>query len=238
MLDHTKFQPISVQASIYTPELSQFSSSNILASILGQYADIFDGNVQAPPLPNDVPPDIPRVIVESKDNIFRIQASPARIDFLWISMRQEDQATRFNCIEVLKSFLQKISPQNPIGRLAFLITRIVDDPSPAETLIDRFCNASSKIKPLNHSENFEIHNHKRYKPDALGAEINSWVRCKAVEVIQPFHKKVIIVEQDINTLQDQIKANEFDTNFINKFFDFAKNESDQILSIYFPTDEV
>ena len=86
--------------------------------------------------------------------------------------------------------------------------------------------------PLNRPENFELHAHKRY---ALYGEevVNSWVRNKSAYKASD-EKPVILVEQDLNTLGEQVLAREYTDEEMGLFFDAASSELDHILSIYYP----
>ena len=72
-----------VQASIFTPEHSGFSSGKAVGAVLASFKDRFDGEMQVPPFPPDVPPEIPRVILQSGDGQWRLSMAPARIDSVW-----------------------------------------------------------------------------------------------------------------------------------------------------------
>jgi len=92
-----------------------------------------------------------------------------------------------------------------VARLGIVITRAVQLDSPAQVLIDRFCNErvkdpDSPEAPLRNPLNFEIHNHKRYEISlpSQGLTVNSWVRCKT-GTDGPEDSPAVIVEQDLNT---------------------------------------
>lgn len=233
MLNHSKFRTVSIQTTAFTQDIALFQPANVLAKMLGKYANRFDGNVIAPSFPSDVPLEVPRVSLESKDGKYKFQVGPSRIDSIWSCINEEGQAVVADTLEMLMYFLEE-QPTIKIGRLAFVINRIVDDPHPAKLLIDRFCNEGVKSLPLKNSENFEIHNHKVYSPSDLGIKINSWVRCKAVTLALPQPKKAVLVEQDINSLPEEISSNAFSESEIVTFFKFAVAETDNILKLYFP----
>ena len=111
--------------------------------------------------------------------------------------------------------------------------RISELENPAEELIDRFCNTESKIRPFNRSESFEIHNHKKYNLRNTGFSINSWVRCRSGMATPPLSKKVVIIEQDINTLENNMQ-NIFSLEDIANFYMACQDELEDILQIYFP----
>jgi hypothetical protein len=223
-----------VQAVIYTPEADQFSQAATLATILNRYASRFDGDVQALPLPPNAPSELPRLILTSKDNAFKLQAGPARIDSFWASTPGGKEDDAFSCIEVLDHYLRNTEKPPIIGRVALVITRIADHKNPARELIERFCNAESAERLFGNSESFEIHNHKVYELRATGLRINSWMRCRAVRMIKPEEKNIVLVEQDLNTIGDDVNRRVLDANEIGRFFKGAADEANDTLRKYFP----
>ena len=65
-----------VQESIFTPEHSGFASGKAVGTVLASFRDRFDGEMQVLPLPSEVPPEIPRVILQSGDGQWRLSMAP------------------------------------------------------------------------------------------------------------------------------------------------------------------
>lgn len=223
-----------VQAVIYTPEADQFSQADTLATILSRYASRFNGPVQALPLPPNAPPGLPSLILTSSDNAFKLQAGPARIDSFWGRTPGGNADDALSCIEVLDHYVRNTGKPPRIGRVALVITRIADHKSPARELIERFCNAEAAERLFRNSESFEIHNHKVYELQATGLRINSWMRCKAVRMIEPEEKNIVLVEQDLNTIAEDVTHHALDADKIAEFFKSAAGEANDILCKYFP----
>lgn len=237
MIRYSQFNLNSVQAVVYTPNGSRFSQTSVLASVLGRYPDRFNGPVQALPLPDDAPAEIPRVILQSTNGMYKLQAGPARIDSFWMATQGANPDQAFSCTEVLEHYVRTAEPPLRVGRVALVLTRTTDDANPAQSLIERFCNEESRIQPFNNSEHFEIHNQKRYQLQNIELQINCWVRCKAVTLLQPEPRRGILVEQDINTLEEDAIRNVFDADRLRDFFAHAAEEANSILHIYFPEEE-
>ena len=86
---------------------------------------------------------------------------------------------------------------------------------------------------FNRSEAFEIHNHKVYTPEqGISYPINSWVRCKSGSMT-PENRPVIVVEQDLNTLAEDLRTR-FTADEMRAFFETASREANGILGKYFP----
>ena len=233
MLKASDFRLLSVQAALFFSDGKSFSQSSFLANMLGKYIARYDGAVQALPFSDTDPQEIPRALLQSKDGQWRLQATLNRVDSFWYArdLSQDTAGIIDQCTEVVKYFAEATSNLQ-ITRLALVLTRITQSESPAQELIDRFCNEDSKRAPFNRSENFEIHNHKEYKLRQTDYTINSWVRCRSGLVIQPQQAKAVTVEQDINIVEDV--GNVFDLESVSRFFKECQNEMNEILLIYFP----
>ena len=234
MVTSEHFRTSSIQGVLFTPDASQFSQTSILATVLGQYASVYDGRVEAWPIPDEAPAEFPRLVLQSKDGTFKLQASPGRIDSFWIAQEEDHGANPLTCIEVLEHYLRSTKPALQIGRLALVTKRFALEDNPAQTLIERFCNAESRARPFNNSQSFEIHNHKRYMLPSYGSQINSWVRCRTGVLNRQPQQNLISVEQDINTLKEDEVGVNFDADKVRDFFASARTETDAILRIYFP----
>jgi hypothetical protein len=228
------FRLNSVVASVFTPDTASFSTPSILADVLGSYRARYNGNVQALPLPDDAPPEIPHVVLVSKDEEWQFQASPARVNSVW--SRRNNRAESLgnmvaSCVEVLTHYVE--SGNVRVGRVALVLTRVFDIENPAQALIDRFCNPDLREAPFNRSQSFEIHNHKRYTlAEDSNLTLNSWVRCKTGSN-NLTNSRCIIVEQDINTLKEELESRRINVGEINEFFRRGIAEVDNILSLYF-----
>jgi hypothetical protein len=226
-----------VQTAIFTPEHSSFASGRAVGVILAKFRERFDGEMQVLPIPNEVPVDIPRVVLQSQDGRWRLTMSPARFDVIWkrdaLEEFQDLGSVAMQCAEVQEHYMRETSIR--AGRVALVISRICPTPNPAGELIKRFCNQSSQSQPFNRSESFEIHHQKVYVPKELppDCKINSWVRCKSARLLSD-NSPVILVEQDLNTLAEDIGSRRFDPDQIGAFFRVAVREADDILDKYFP----
>lgn len=237
MLKARNFFTAVYQATIFTPDTSAFSAPKFLATILGKYAHLYNGTVQALPLPEDIPSEIPRVILQSRDGVLKLEASPARVNSL-VMQNVETQAESedlFNiCIEVLEHYVRNTETQ--IDRLAMVLTRVYKTENPAQLLIEKFCKTELQPVLFERSENFEIHNHKQFRLKDFN--INSWVRCKTATLLfSDTSVPVIIVEQDLNTLTTEIEQRRFTYEDIRSYYKQALEEAQNILQLYFPNED-
>ena len=237
MLKARNFFTAIYQATIFTPDTSEFSTSKFLATILGKYADRYDGMVQALPIPDDIPPEFLRVILQSKDGLFKLEASPARVNSFFIEnieLQAEIDDVSNKCVEVLEYYVQETKAQ--VDRLAMILTRVHKSEYPAQILIDKFCKHELRNTLFEGSENFEIHNHKQVQLKDF--TVNSWVRCKTATLLFANGSLPgIIVEQDLNTLAFKIEQRRFNNKDIRSYFSLALQEAQDVLITYFPDDD-
>ena len=236
MLKARNFFTAVYQATIFTPDTSAFSAPKFLATILGKYAHHYNGSVQALPLPENIPSEIPRVILQSSDGYFKLEASPARVNSLFMHQNIESTAESEElfssiCVEVLEHYVRETETQ--VSRLAMVLTRVHKTENPAQVLIERFCKSDVQSVLFERSENFEIHNNKQFQ--LRNFTINSWVRCKTATIIfSDSSTPGIVVEQDLNTLATEIEQRKFTSEDIRSYFHQALKEAQEILRSYFP----
>lgn len=229
----------SVQIALFSSKPGDFSPAVILGSVLGKFQSRFNGDIQALPIPADAPVEIPRVILSSRDGAYRIDSGPVRTDAYW----QRVDASKVDLKEYAKKTFEPLAQliaekQLSIGRCAFIVTRTLDDPKAAEHLAEKFCKNELRgdSGPLKRSDFFELHNHKKYQIEISGGKpqaINSWIRCKAVQAAKD-QRHMIMIEQDLNTPQEDLPKRLFSKDELTGFVDVAIGEVDKTLKLYFP----
>jgi hypothetical protein len=86
--------------------------------------------------------------------------------------------------------------------------------------------------PLNRPSDFEVHAAKRF--DLLeGLPINSWFRCKTA-LMGEQRQAIVLVEQDFNTLAEELDERDFNAEKRRQFFGRVPDEFRQVLDLYFP----
>lgn len=236
MITSKDFRLDFVRVVAFTPDQSAFVSGKAVASILGKFQDVFDGEMQVLPIPNEVSGDVPRAILQNQDSTRLVTMSPTRVDAIW-NLRQAEQSTLSvaeavaGCAGIVAHYASQMGLN--VNRVALLVQRFCAVANPAQSLAARFCNAESQKEPFNRSASFEIHNHKEYVMKRDGEQrINSWVRCKSGRTPDN-SEPAILVEQDLNTLATASDAR-FETSKLPEFFAHASAEAEEILGKYFP----
>lgn len=242
MVHTSNFNLHSVQLVAMTPNSAEFNSPALLAGVLGRFASLYDGQPQVLPLPDMVPAEVVRIMLTSRDGRWTFAAAPAQIAAMWMRKSTDDDALSLSelgnkCGLVLQHCVEDTGLQ--IGRLGLVTARTCPCEHPATFLVDAFCNQRSKDEesdkaPLRHSREFQLHNLKQYSTSAWpDLRINSWIRCKSISSSDDA-PPLIRVEQDINTLGEELNTRVFKSDDMSRFWEMAIGEVDSILNLYFP----
>lgn len=210
----------------------------VLPRLLQDLGTVLDGDPISLPIPSNAPPEIPRIILSSKDQALRLEVSTSRVDMRW--QRVTDDA-RLDLGEftaaALRAFAsyQRAIEAHP-GRLGFIVVRSAEHENPGRLLAEHFCrpellsNQPGKKGPLNRPEQFEIHSHKTF---TLGQfRLNSWVRFKSGT---RKNRPILLVEEDLNTPAQDLADVQFSDDQMREFFSRTALESEAILRLYLVT---
>lgn len=242
MISADQFKSFKVQYTVFTPGLS-FRATKVMLELANAFGDYFDAEPFIMPPIADFPPELPQLILKSKDGVLQLLAHSQRLDFhASYKMDADDDIERNN-----KLFLDVCSRYSDItkatiSRLAYVVHRAKEQPNPATELSRHFCQERWTKTAIKRSDNFELHSHKKYKPEAFRTDLNSWMRCKSGVLNKgPKDGKTaldaILIEQDLNTTIESADSIEFQQSDIADFFKFSFIESDSILGLYFPGED-
>ncbi len=238
-LNFNNFDVASIQATIFTPGLS-FSQAKILTYILTDWGKVFDGeSVSLPTLEGEVPLQIPRILITSADNNYKIEVAPARLNIFWLRSKKDDKASVKEFHKLVPGIFEGYRSLTgaQVGRVASVITRIINSDDPANIISNKFCRTELNESIFKNAESFELHSHKKYT-FVNKYNINSWVRLRTGFFgPRETNQKVLSVEQDINTLNEESNTRDFTDSEITTFFSIVDDEMDSILSKYFPLEK-
>ncbi|MEW6008167.1 MAG: hypothetical protein AB1629_00845 [Candidatus Omnitrophota bacterium] len=233
MIKAKDFNIFQIQASIFTPAL-QFSQTKILSGLISKFSTVFDGTPISLPLPQDAPSEIPRLSLRDSGENIKLEIALNRANF-FIYQKQEtviDEDKFFNlCLPVFEEYI-KLSYAK-VGRLAIVVVNILKQDTPGLTLVQHFCK-DRWLKDTILPENFEIHSHKKY--EFGGFNVNNWIRCKSGILVKE-SAKVVMVEEDINTLAEDLQEKDFDMPKITSFLRGSFKKQKELLEVYFPNNE-
>jgi hypothetical protein len=227
----------SIQASIFTPNLSS-DSSNILKKLFKLDTKLFDGAPTVLPLPPDAPPDIPRITLQDKANTLRLEIALHRMNIYRLKGNEEDFIIPIQFHEIASPFLNSLLREfgTKCVRLAAVIKRYYKIENPASEIVNHFNKESFLKEPFDRPSEFELHSLKKYNlPDF--DDVNSWVRVKSgiIHAKGATPKPAIIIEQDINTFAEDMVNKDFSEDQIHNFYEKTNEEFDNIIKLYFPT---
>ncbi|MGR3311448.1 MAG: hypothetical protein ACUZ77_11840 [Candidatus Brocadiales bacterium] len=227
------FKVFSFQLSVFTP-VALFSKNKILERIIGKYANIFDGDTTSIPIPTDAPEEFPRIILQSSDGKIKLEIAKSRVN-LFRYRREDNEIIELK--ELLDIYLRIIEDYKDctkavMGRLAIVTVKYLEIKNPSMVLAKHFCKEERLEEPFNRPENFEIHSQKKYSLKEFN--INSWVRCKTGNLSRNnINIPIVLVTQDINTLAEEVKNNDFNIVDLKKFAELVIEEQEEILNKYF-----
>jgi len=235
----TDFELAFCLASMYTPD-AEVSSARALTRLLPLWASRFDADPTTFPVPEGLPREVPRVILQSRSGQWSCEIASARINIVWRKASAEAQAMRS------ADFYREATPilleyrdflDSRVGRLAALINRYTPHPAPAQFLVSHFCKERWLQAPFNRPASFELNAHKTFLL-AGRFQVNSWVRNKTGTLTEPSPPSpIVIVEQDLNTPAEEMGTREFPFDEIAAYFEAVAPGFDETLSLYYPPDE-
>jgi len=239
MVTGAGFEFSGYQAAVFFVRLGA-SVRTILTQVLGDVGEVLDGDPVSLPVPAEAPPEIPRVLLTSKDKALRFDIGLNRADFRWQRTDAPLDLTRF-LESALRAFqaLSRSAESLP-GRLALIVHRFKLQPDAGRALAAHFCrpelleNTPQHKGPLNRPEAFELHAFKQFPVNRF--VINSWFRAKTglmTPTTDP--RSVVLVEQDLNTPNEELERARFSLDDIRDFHRLAAGELDTILRLYFPS---
>jgi hypothetical protein len=235
MIRASKFQTQLIIASAFIAG-DELKLTNALIQALQEWSTIYDDDPISLPLSQAVPSEFPTAILRSRDQFLGIEMARTKINLYWKQLESNKDAS-IDISDIYSQFADRIatiSEKNKvvIGRLAALRMSMGNEPTPGRVLSKQFCREEILNGPLKQVEGFELHAHKVFEL-YQAQNVNSWVRIKTSGSPGPDYEH-IFVEQDINTLAEEINIKNFDRANITRFFHEASKQLDSILNEYFP----
>ncbi len=231
------FKNQSIQVSGFTSGEANLYPTPLLKRFPRKWASEYDGDTVSLPLPPEIPDDVPRVMLSNKSGTSRLELTSKRINLIRIAGDEAElelEATSKALADELVAGFKVEEAE--FGRIGLVAIRVTSVDSPAGLAIAKHFFQPRWLKaPLNRPESLEIHAHKVFglKPDLL---VNSWVRVKSGSLTST-GDPLIVVEQDINTLENDRSERIFSPSDCKLFFSTAAREMEKILKLYFPADQ-
>lgn len=206
-------QFIQIQLGLFFKNDFQSEVENASLAIKKEFGS--DINPQIIGVPNNAPPEIPRLVINS--NLVNINLAKNRIDFF--SKKETFVQDNF---EKIFNIVSSISVE--IGRIGVVVTSFKEIPiSEFKKIFDQ-----SKISSVNPKE---ISVRLNEEADLVNLKINNsqMYATGSIKSADGVQKNGVIITRDINTLAENIKTNSFSKEDLNKFIIEAISLADKIL---------
>jgi hypothetical protein len=219
---------ISAQLVIYSTGIVITNKLKVANAINDNLSCLFDSDPIILPLPEDAPPEFPRIQMFSKDKRYSLSITSNRIDFIF-QYKEEDEKV-FPIPGFLEKFLtifQYFSENlhTQFTRSAIVTNWIIEleNISAAEVLLDKYIQDKTPIvKP------YELELHYLTKGFAAEFEINKWVRIKSARKMgEPEKNNLIVFLIDINTIAE--KTYEFDKDSLQRFLEQSNRITEETI---------
>ena len=236
-ISHKDFHIFSCQASLFTPE-EEAPAQNLFKEFFPTWEKRFDGEPIVLPTMDGLPREALRLRLESKDKSWRCDIASERINLFWRRVTPDTAELAMNdffkeAAKILNDY--RLKSKARAGRVAGVIKRYADIEDPAMFLAKHFCSERWLNGPINEPESLELHTHKVYQL-RKSLKVNSWVRSRtAAQTYAEKTKPVVMIEQDINTLSEELER-KFDGREIKTFFTALPRHFEEILLRYYPED--
>jgi hypothetical protein len=219
---------ISAQLVIYSPGIVITNKLKVANAINDNLSYLFDSDPIILPLPEDAPPEIPRIQMFSKDKRYSLSIASNRIDFIF-QYKEEDEKSfpipgffgKF--LTIFQYFSENLHTQ--FTRSAMVTNWIIEleNISASEFLLNKYIQDKTPIvKPC------ELELHYLTKGLAAEFEINKWVRIKSArKMSEPEKNNLVVFLIDINTVAE--KTYEFDKDSLQRFLEQSSRITEETI---------
>ncbi|MDD5427868.1 MAG: hypothetical protein PHI58_01350 [Candidatus Omnitrophica bacterium] len=224
----------SFQVGLFSNMISFDSKIDYASKITAASDGIFNGEPAILPIPNNAPPEIPRIVVKSKDGKYVCNTSINRVD-LFFNPKNDAEANITNLKNDYLSLLVKVinflneTYKFKIFRMGIVGNVIIELKESANTfIVSRYLKESNLI-----SNTYEAQLHFLNKIELLKRyKANRWLRIHTVRKREELENdKFLGVTVDINTLQDV--SYDFDRELVSLIFNDAIKNMQELLDAHY-----
>ena len=209
MINLKSFQTAFFSKSINLDNKLEFTSKLISAS-----QGIFDGEPMILPIPSEVPSEVPRIIIKSKDKKYACNVSLNRIDLLFNPQEEDEkniEIVKDQYYRLLLDLSKLLSSIQRIGMIANLSLKLTEN---SNTYILR--KYIKKDCHISETDKLQIHAlHKVNLPNNI--KMNRWLRIMTTQSSsQPDNDKYLSITIDVNSVAEI--TYEFDERLLQSTF--------------------
>ena len=203
------------------------------ANILHQAVkDVFNGDPVLFPIPDEAPPEIPRIILASKDHKYLSTVAANRAEVIYNEQgtpNKDPLSIRDDYLKLINQFAKvfKLEWNDEILRLGLLMNLVSFVENPVQLIMKSYIREGSMANP----QQLEVHSLVRIQLDDLG--VNRWCRLSSLEMPGPTGvRQALRVVLDLNTPSEEGRAFTYDA--IIGFYDRASRYALSNLNLLFP----
>ncbi|MCK4781491.1 hypothetical protein KAS79_01005 [Candidatus Parcubacteria bacterium] len=227
MSTSVNFKVQKIQFALFPKNFNPIDKVKIANDLKVKTGVLFDGEPTILPLPIDAPLEIPRIMLQSKDGIFRCDVAIPRIDFFQqVSEKQKFEEVKNIYLSKVKQIYSYFIEDQAlfIGRIGFIVDFITDLDESSNTILqnqllkkDCYFAESRKIK------NISLVFTEKDNIDTW--EINRFIKIDSLRKISdPVDDKRLVLRYDINTISEKINEYNLTVEDIKKILDKASGE--------------
>lgn len=230
MLRISALQPQVIQVSAWVTG-DPLSPGSLVRHVLQDWGAMFDADPVVLPMGGVLEGQFPSVIVESTTSQYRLEIADRRITIIWRRVAAQAEGIESVATELQRPLVGLLGvAQVTVGRVAIVVNWAAEDKLPVDVLARQFFREDKLGGPGGPPRNFEVHVHNKFELLA-SLTVNSWVRIRTGEVIGQEHRNVF-VQQDINTLAEELETRNFSPADMSAFFTAATTKMPEVLSYY------
>ena len=228
---HTDFRLASCLAAAVTPD-SESTVAGLMTDLVPRWSRLFDAEPRLVPSPEGR-----RIQLVSKSGVRRCEITAGRIDLLWIAAAPDTvmpslESFYLESAAMLDEYAAARGAR--LGRLAAVVNRFCFHEQPSAILAhhflrDRWHERSAAFDDL---ESFDVGAHRRLVLE--GVAVNCWIRSRAGVTPTGARNDVLLVEQDVNTLAEEIATRQFTPKQVTDLLRGAAHEIDRTLERCYP----
>lgn len=222
---------VEIQVVLFTPVLLLRDKARLAVDTNQVASGLFDGDPLLLPIPDDVPPEVPRLILSSKNAQRSLEIAPNRIGLKVV--RPPDEATTLRTGQVIDLFGQILAYARQAmraepTRLGFVTSWFLDvhPQDPAQLLRMKYLTTRFPV-----ADPAELQIHGLEKRELSGFRVNIWTRIRPGERgRQSGSRRGLVYLFDVNTQADI--SYDIDDDGARRFFDAATVATDERLAAH------
>ena len=220
----------SMQAAIFCSELLISNKEEFIYHVVQETNDFLKGEPTILPIPDDAPPEIPRIILKSRTYPYSCNFCKNRFDFFYKEQRKLNKTSEEvfpdfrNILDRLTTYV-KTSLDIKVTRLGFIPNFVIKlKESGNEYLLREYFHPNLFLNP------HEIQINVLHKIELESFKVNRWIKLKPLRMRNNIKDdRRILVEIDINTLSEEMY--DFSPDQIKRFIALAYDHiRDEVIS--------